>query len=328
MYLLKFLYHNSFLIAKAFFCLKKTERTGEQYIHLIEAKYNGKLETAAIKKAAKFQSIQQHLINDNFTGLYGRNTNEYEQVSNRLYFIMSGLYDDILDNKILSITELDKLFENPENANQNIPQERLLANIHLKLLSRVSDIKNYKEVVNNIHAAQKDSFKQFNKEITLPDILDITKRKGGYSLLMCRHYLNLNGSITMDNCWFNMGGVIQMTNDLFDIYKDLQDGIQTFANTAINYESTKAIFDSQVDLFKSSIQKLEYADQMKQKLLIQLSLIPAFGYIALDNLKQIQNGESQLPSLSKLNRKQLIIDMEQPKHILKLFKYAYQIAKI
>jgi hypothetical protein len=327
MYLLKYLYHNICLITKALFCLKKTEKTGEQYVHFIEAKYNGKLEKEAIKKAAKFQSIQQHLINDNFTGLYGRNTNEYEQTSNRLYFIMSGLYDDILDNKILSVQELDKTFEFPEKANQQIPQERLLATIHLKLLTRVNEINKYKEVVNNTHLAQKDSTKQFNKEITLNEILDITKRKGGYSLLMCRHYLNLNGSITMDNCWYNMGGVIQMTNDLFDIYKDLQDGIQTFANTAISYESTKALFDTQVDLFKNSIRELDYSEQKKQKLLIQLSLIPAFGYIALDNLKHIQQGNLQLPSLSTLNRKQLIIDMEQPKHILKLLKYAYLFAK-
>ncbi len=326
MYFLKYLYYNTQIVLKAIFCLKKTESIGVQFIHLVEAKYNGKLDREAIKKAAKFQSIQQHLINDNFAGLYGRTTNEYEQASNRMYFIMSGLYDDIVDQKLLTAAALDSLFEYPEKANQQNVQERLLATLHLKLLSRVNDIEKYKEVLNNIHQAQKDSIKQFDKNISLEEILSITKRKGGYSLLMCRHYLNLNSSKRMDDCWYNLGVVIQMTNDLFDIYKDMQDGIYTFANTAINYESVFTLFENQVNLFKQSIQNLDYVKAKKDKLLIQLSIIPAFGYVALDNLKQIQNGNTDLPDLHLLDRKELIIDMEKPRNIFKLLKYSYLIA--
>ncbi len=327
MYPLKYLYYNTCLVIKALSSLKKTEKKGIQFIHLIEAKYNGKIDKAAINKAAKFQSIQQHLINDQFTGLYGRTTNEYEQVSNRLYFIMSGLYDDIVDQKLLSESELDLLFEYPENANQANSKERLLASIHLKLLYRVNEIDKYKEVLKKIHQAQKDSIKQFDESISLEDILSITKRKGGFSLLMCRHYLNLNSSKHMDDCWFNLGGVIQMTNDLFDIYKDLQDGIYTFANTAKSYESVKVLFDQQVEIFKYTVKSLDYIASKKQKLLIQLSIIPAFGYLALENLRIIQNGKSTLPDLKLLDRKKLIIDMENPANIVKLLKHSYLIAR-
>ena len=326
MFFLKFIFYNIHLVLISFFCLKKTEKKGVQFINYIEAKNDVKLENDAIKKAAKFQSIQQFFINDNFTGLYGRNTNEYEQLSNKYYFIMSGLYDDLVDQKLLTASELDTLFESPEKVNQNNSKEKLLATIHLKLLNRVNDIQKYKEVLKNIHKAQKDSLIQFDKNISIDEIMSITKRKGGYSLLMCRHYLNLNSSKLMDDCWYNLGGVIQMTNDLFDIYKDNQENIYTFANRTDSYITAKKLFDNQVDLFKKSLKDLAYVDSKKQKLLIQLSIIPAFGYIALDNLAKIQNKNKQLPNLRLLERKQLIIDMENPINIIKLLKHSYRIA--
>ncbi len=326
MFFLKFIFYNIHLVLRSFFCLKKTEKKGVQFINYIEAKNDVKLENDAIKKAAKFQSIQQFFINDNFTGLYGRNTNEYEQLSNKYYFIMSGLYDDLVDQKLLTASELDTLFESPEKVNQNNSKEKLLATIHLKLLNRVNDIQKYKEVLKNIHKAQKDSLIQFDKNISIDEIMSITKRKGGYSLLMCRHYLNLNSSKLMDDCWYNLGGVIQMTNDLFDIYKDNQENIYTFANRTDSYITAKKLFDNQVDLFKKSLKDLAYVDSKKQKLLIQLSIIPAFGYIALDNLAKIQNKNKQLPNLRLLERKQLIIDMENPINIIKLLKHSYRIA--
>ena len=56
-------------------------------------------------------------------------------------------------------------------------------------------------------------------------------------------------------------------------------------------------------------------------------MIPALGYVALENLKKLQGKDGKLKPFAAYPRKDLIIDMEKLKNILKLIKYSYQIAK-
>ena len=141
---------------------------------------------------------------------------------------------------------------------------------HLKLLSRVYNKEAYQRVLNNIHQAQIDSLEQLKNDISLERILSITERKGGYSLLMCRHYIEMATNENIDNCWYQLGGMIQMTNDLFDIYKDTMAGIYTFANTQNEFEKIKDQYVSQVHKYNQSIEQLEYDDS--KKLIFPLTL--------------------------------------------------------
>jgi hypothetical protein len=59
---------------------------------------------------------------------------------------------------------------------------------------------------------------------------------------------------------------------------------------------------------------------------IKLSLIPALGFVALDNLKQLQGKAKKLKQFKDYVRKDLIVDMEKVKNIIKLIKFSYQIA--
>jgi hypothetical protein len=182
-------------------------------------------------------------------------------------------------------------------------------------------------VLNNIHQAQVDSLEQLKIDISLERILSITERKGGYSLLMCRHYIQMSANEAIDNCWYQLGGMIQMTNDLYDIYKDTIAGIYTFSNTQNSYEKIKADYELQVNKYKSSINQLEFKQSNKLMLQIKLSLIPALGYVALENLNRLQGDKNTLQPFKDYPRKELIIDMEKVKNIVRLFKYSYHIAK-
>ena len=57
---------------------------------------------------------------------------------------------------------------------------------------------------------------------------------------------------------------------------------------------------------------------------IILNVIAAFGYVALDNLKRLQENNSSLPAFETLPRKELIIDMEKNSNRFKLLKFTYQ----
>ena len=314
------------ILARMLFGLALSENKTEKLLKNIEARFNGKFEPTTFKKIKKFQGIQQYIINDSFSQLENRYTSEREKENNKLYFILASLYDDLIDEKIVSIEVLNQMFLHPEKANPKCFSETVLIDTHLILLNHVQDKQTYQKVLNDIHLAQIDSLQQLNSDISLNNILSITERKGGYSLLMCRHYIQMASNQATDNCWYQLGGMIQMTNDLYDIHKDTIAGIHTFANTQNTYEKIKANYEAQVQKYITSIAQLNYKGSVKLKLQIKLSLIPALGYVALENLKQLQGKNEALLPFKSYPRKALIIDMEKAKNIVKLFKYSYQIA--
>lgn len=126
-----------------------------------------------------------------------------------------------------------------------------------------------------------------------------------------------------DATWYALGGVIQLTNDLYDIYKDMQEGIITLAIRARQHEVIYALFHKHAQALNESIRKLPVTNSHKSDLSIILNVIAAFGYVALDNLARLQ-GNKALPAFETLARKELIIDMEKNANRFKLLKFTFQ----
>jgi hypothetical protein len=323
----QFSYHILLLILKAAFTLKKSAQETVTIMKDLEQKHQGKFDPSAIKKAARFQGVQQVFINDAFTQLVDRDSNSFESTSNKLYFTLTGLYDDIIDQQLIDEKTLNQLFEDPTLTQTDLFETKVLVDVHLNLLNRVKNISDYKSILTNVHQAQKDSLQQINTQIDKNALLDITLRKGGYSLLMCKQYIDLPNSKELDQCWYYLGGVIQITNDLFDIYKDLQEGIQTIPNTTKNLNDIEIVYNQLVHNFIQSLHQLPFEKSKIDILKIKLSPIPAFGYIAIQNLSNIQGQQNTLPDLNKIPRKDLIIDMEKTVNRIKLIQEAYKVYK-
>jgi hypothetical protein len=328
MYFFQFIVTISKLIFISLTQLKKSETWGKQYLNQLEITYQGQFEPDLIKKVAKFQSIQLHFVANTFSGLFNRNNNKAEVERNIQYFLMTVLYDELIDENKLDESMLNEMFYQPEKATPNNFKERVLIAMHLKLLEQVTDKKNYRDTIEKVHLAQKDSAKQFKKETSIEDIIDITKRKGGYSLLMCRHYLTDPVNENIDACWYALGGLIQMTNDLYDSYKDTKEGIYTFVNKQQELAHIEMIYMDQKRLLNNSISKLPVTTNTKLKFAIKISIIPAFGDIAIQQLKGINNNSNTLPNFNQIPRKSLIIDMEKMVNRYRLIKFAYKNGKL
>lgn len=328
LYPIYFLYFFIGHVLKGAFRLSSTRNYGVHYLKSLETTFQGSFDNALFKKVAKFQSIQLHLVNEVFVGLFDRSISKKEKELNVKYFLMTALYDDLIDRHIMDTHTLNDLFYHPEKANPTNFNIKVLVQLHLDLLNQVPEKKAYWETIEQIHQAQKDSAQQFDPQISLDKILDITKRKGGFSLLMCRHYLKDPIHKEIDDCWYTFGGMIQMTNDLYDTYKDTQEGIATFANTIPDIEKIKGIYQDQKNEFLGHIQNLPVSHFKKVQFCIRTSLIASFGDIAIQQLNQLKDNLGQLPNLRLVPRKQLIIDMEKPFNIGRLFVHAYQNGKL
>ena len=324
MYLYSFIKSIGRLTLKTFSGLKQSEKWARAYLHTVEVKFDGKFNQKTIEKTVKRYSIQQHFINHSFSSLYGRNNNINEKERNLLYFIMASVYDDFFDDKTLTLEQIDAIFYHPEEYNAKTFFEKVFIYTHTRLLNDVADRTQYYKDFEELHIAQKDSLEQFNPNVSDETLLSITTRKGGYSLLMCRQYLDTPYLPEADATWYALGGVIQLTNDLYDIYKDMQEGIITLAIRAKQHEVIYALFHKHAQALNESIRKLPVTNSHKSDLSIILNVIAAFGYVALDNLARLQGNKASLPAFETLARKELIIDMEKNANRFKLLKFTYQ----
>ncbi|NQW78523.1 MAG: hypothetical protein HQ449_04335 [Chitinophagaceae bacterium] len=328
MYLVSFIKSIGILTIKTFSGLKQSEKWATEYLHMVELKFDGKFDQKTLDKIVKRYSIQQHFINDSFSSLYGRNNNVNEKERNLLYFIMVSVYDDFLDDKTLTLEQIDSIFYHPEAFAPQTFFEKVFIYTHTRLLNDVADKAQYFKDFEGLHIAQKDSLEQFNPLVSDEALLSITTRKGGYCLLMCRHYLDTPYLPEADTTWYALGGVIQLTNDLYDIYKDMQEGIITLAIKAKQYEAIFALYHKHAQALNESIRQLPVKSKRKSDLSIILNVIAAFGYVALDNLARLQGNNASLPAFETLARKELIIDMEKNTNRFKLLKFTYQNASL
>jgi len=328
MYLYSFIKSIGILTLKTFSGLKQSEKWATEYLHMVELKFDGKFDQKTLEKVVKRYSIQQHFINDSFSSLYGRNNNANEKERNLLYFIMVSVYDDFFDDKTLTLEQIDSIFYHPEAFAPQTFFEKVFIYTHTRLLNDVADKAQYFKDFEGLHIAQKDSLEQFNPLVSEEALLSITTRKGGYCLLMCRHYLDTPYLPEADATWYALGGVIQLTNDLYDIYKDMQEGIITLAIRAKQHEAIYALYHKHAEALNESIRKLPVTNSHKSDLSIILNVIAAFGYVALDNLARLQGNNASLPAFESLARKELIIDMEKNSNRCKLLMFTYQNAEL
>jgi hypothetical protein len=328
MYPIYFIYIMVGHVIKNMFNLYSTRRFGVHWLKQIEKEFKGQFDQQIFNKVAKYQSIQLHLVNEVFTNLFKRKITTEEKVLNIKYFLMTALYDQLLDEQKINETALNNLFFHPDQSNPENFNEKVLVELHLSLLNCVSNKEAYWEIIRQVHLAQIDSLKQFNSSIEMTDIENITIRKGGYSLLMCRHFLKDQMSVEVDACWFEIGALIQMTNDLYDTYKDSKEGISTFANRIDSIDEIAKIYNKQKQHFLSKIKGLPMNSSAKRKFCIQTAVISAFGDIALAQLKRRKNTFPIKDNLAIINRSNLIIDMEHPLNVLRLLYYTYKNGKL
>lgn len=307
---------------------KKETARANALIADMEKELGGSFEPATRRKIAVSYGIYNPMICDVFARLHGRSTTAAEKERMIHYFVCSSLFDDFTDYETISATQLTAVSFEPETYEAVTFDEKAFRHSHLLLKQFVKDKATYLNINKALFAAQIASKKQYRSVLPDTDIQEITFTKGGYSVLLCRHYLDLPATSAEEECWYRIGSIIQLTNDLYDIYKDLQDEIATLPNRMTNAYAFEAFFAAQVQQLKNYISQLPFSRQRKHTFSICLAGIAAFGFVAIEQLKALQGNSLQLPELSKLPRKQLIVDMEKSLNRARWFRFTYKYGQL
>jgi hypothetical protein len=294
----------------------------------MEQSLNGKFDAATHKKVVKSHSVYLPIVNDAFTLLHGRLANQNEQLRSINYFICSSLFDNFWDDKSHTPEHIEKITFNPDEYAASSFDEKAFLQSHTFLLAQMPDTEEYLQVLRNEFNAQQASMQQFDANITNEAIQHITFEKGGNAVLMCRYYLDVQPTKPEEECWYLLGTMIQLSNDLFDIYKDLQHNIQTLPVRITNAYEMETFFLKQVNKMKQNIKELPYNQQQKFAFSLSMAATYCLGLTAIEQLKKLQAHQPNLPNFTTLPRKALIVDMEKPATIWQWIKLVYKHSKI
>lgn len=293
----------------------------------LESALGGRLDDFTFRKIVNSYAIYNPMMCDAFTALRGRASRLAEKERMLQYFICSSLFDNFCDRKELSQDALYQISFAPESFTAASFDEQLFLQAHLFLRDGVQDKPFYEEVMHGLFQSQVDSIKQFDHTIGDEEIGRITLSKGGYAVLLCHFYLDDAAGEAERQCWYQIGGIIQLINDLYDIHKDYQEGAATLPNRMNDAYAFHTYFTGLVENVKKEISNLPFPAEAKQHLTISMMGICSLGMMAIRQLQQIQGMNATLPDLRSLPRKALIVDMEKPKNLWYCIRLVYQHAR-
>lgn len=329
--MLYFCWFWSRVIQLAFYTIrsrKRETRRAQRLIRGLEARFDGHFQPATQQKIATSYGIYNPMICDPFARLGGNSTTGEEKRRFMLYFVCSSLFDDFTDYGLITPEQLSDLSFHPDTYQPGSFDEKVFRYAHETLRGAVGDTEAYDRVSRELFEAQRQSREQAGTRLDAEALRRITFAKGGCSVLLCRYYLQRESTPAEEACWYQIGVLIQLTNDLYDIYKDLNEGFSTPANQMRDAYGFEKFFTAEILEMKRRIVRLPYSRARRRNFSLSMAGIYAFGLIALDQLKAIQGTRDKLPDFKALPREALIIDMEKTVNLIKWFRFTYRYAEL
>ena len=296
------------------------------YLDELEKKYNGKFHAEQRGKILHYYGLFiTSFLCSSYKRLYGKKLSNEERKRATLFGILTPVGDDLFDIDKLYNESIRQITFHPETFNATTFSSHVAKEIQTYLLSTVPHKQEYIQASKDVLDVQVETIKQTNPFISKDEMQRITYTKGAVSVIIYHQCLDEAADKQMLEVLFLIGSLYQVGNDIFDLYKDVRDNIYTLVNTCDDYIQFRKEFIERVQLQNKKIYALPYAKSDKEDFCIVMNTINARSLVAIDQFIETQKKYKGKVDWWKLERKEMIVDMEQPGNIFKWFKYIYNI---
>jgi len=326
----------SFRILGSMFTLYRQLNKQEQYLNnylplLLTPIIPGDFQTffaPHFKRTTKYWQLSLNLVCDNLYQLTGQTLQLHEQQRIILLSVFGPLFDDLFDDRILNHDQITSLVTQPETYVPINPTDRFVKAIYLELLRLTPRRQQFMEVLQEVTRWQQASLKQLNDSITEEELYQITYNKSYFAVLLYCAVLDHYPNQEILDMLYPIAGLMQLTNDAFDVYKDVHHGVYTLPNLYRNFDKLQQRFMAEVALINHILWQLPYPARAKQTYGITIHSLFAMGWMALEQLQEVTAGISTLDQLKAMSRKALVCDMDTAaqkvkwlRHIKRLTNY-------
>ena len=299
------------------------------YLEELENKYSGKFDKEQKRKILNYYGIFiTSILCSSYKRLYGKSLCNEERKRATLFGILTPIGDDLFDIDKLDIDSIRHITYDPDSYNATTFSSKVAKEIQSYELHHVPYPKEYLEASKNVLEIQIETIKQTNSSISTEDLERITYTKGAVSVIIYHQSLDELADEKMLEVLFLVGSLFQLGNDIFDVYKDLRDNIYTLPNTCDDYIIFKKKFIQRIKLQNDTIMALPYAKKNKKEFCIVMNSINARSLVAIDQFIRLQKKMGQPIDWQKLERKDMICDMEKLTNMVRWIRYMWKLLKM
>jgi hypothetical protein len=273
-----------------------------------------------IQRIAKYYQLSLNVLCDNLYQLTGNELKEEEHKRIILLSVFMPLVDDLYDDQLLHHEQIISLVTAPEVYTPVNTADHVVKSLYLELLRLTPRRQLFIEYLQEGCKWENESLKQLSENITEEELYQITYNKSYYSLLLFYAILDHYPSPEMHQLLYPAAGLMQLTNDAFDVWKDVHNGLYTLPNLFRNFEQLQQLFLSEIASINRQLSQLPYPVQARQNYAITIHALNAMGWMSLEQLKRVTADVSTIEELKTLSRQELVCDMDNLRQYIKWIK--------
>ena len=268
------------------------------------------------------------VLGEAFCALRGRPMTHLERTASTYQGVITGLGDDFFDKREVNNEALRSMIDQPQQFEGGDAFEKLSLQFLKTALSSVPDPKRMQEQLGKVYLAQVRSRSQSAPGLSYEEMLDITIQKGAESLLFYRTVFSNPMNIREEKALYCLGGLMQLSNDIFDVYEDQQQGINTLLTTAKNMGPIRTLFLSLMQMGYEAAYRTRYP-RRNVKRFIDIISIAIFSrcLVCLDQLESKEKLSNNVFTPDRYKRKDLVCDMDTPVNKWRSVKYHIKYAE-
>ena len=260
------------------------------------------------------------ILGEAFCTLRGRSMSPEERQQLTYMGAFTGLFDDLFDHGEATDAHILEMVNDPDPMRARNDRERLFVLLYQKALGG-HNTEAVQHRLREVFEAQVLSRKQRNPDLDQEQIWNITRQKGGASLLFYRSAFSQPLIKAEEDMLFTLGGLGQLENDIFDVYKDHLEGINTLMTTTSDVRSVRDRYLSEYRSVMTLLKATDFSAGNKKQFGHLVKLIAARGLVCLDHLAEAQRQSHGEFLIKEYAREQLICDMEERSNQRKLLRY-------
>ncbi len=284
---------------------------------------DGSLDSSDFNKITGYYGLAvPAILGEAFCALHGKKMSDNERIASTAQGAMTGLFDDFFDKEHLSEESIEQLLHEEGRAGGR-SNEMLFNQFYKMALRCVPEKNNMLQTLMEVYKAQQMSKKQAAKIISAKEIEEITYYKGAVSLLFYRTAFLPMPAAGEQKLIYQLGSLMQLANDIFDVYKDSQQRIKTMVTTADKINILRIMLEEKLLSCYTDAYALGKPSKNVKKFLSILSLgIFSRAFVCLDQLERNEKFSNGRFNIEAYSRKQLICDMERLSNIKRSAVYA------
>ena len=283
---------------------------------------DGTLDTEDFKKLmTSYSFIIPAILAESFCTLRGKKMTEVERQTITFLGAATSLFDDFFDKRNMAFDEIHQIMRYPEKFQPRNSNERMFQHFALLALPGIADKDLFFRYLSSVFTAQVQSMKQTGGQLSPDEIEKVTIDKGGYSFLLYRAAFPHPFKQSEEAALYNLGGFMQLGNDIFDVYKDYKEEIDTLVTRAVNINNVRITFKKQMEKSFVLCHNMDYEKENINRFMNKMLLGVSCCFNCLDQLEGNESKSNNTFQPNLYERTDLICDNEKISNMLKTVKY-------